>query len=192
MTVLAQVSLELTAGETVVLQGPNGSGKTTLLRVVGGLTQPLDGEVRFAGAPIRHDLAAYSRQLLWYGHKAGLKDELTAIENLTLHAQLRHADAADPDEALRQFGIADCRDRVVGALSAGQKRRVALARLVLGQVPLWLLDEPFTNLDQAAAQTLHELIAAHNAAGGTCLLAAHALRLEAYPAYRPFSLEAAA
>ncbi len=183
-TVLDRVSIRVQSGVTLVLQGPNGCGKTTLLRVAAGLTSPAEGAVRYRGRSITDDFAGYARELLWYGHKAGLKDELTVAENLDLQRRLRHADALPTDAALAAFAVDALAEQPVATLSAGQKRRAALARLVLATVSIWVLDEPFTNLDQASSSTLHTLIAEHNARGGICLMAAHGLDVAAHPAYQ--------
>ncbi|MEM8983905.1 MAG: heme ABC exporter ATP-binding protein CcmA [Pseudomonadota bacterium] len=181
ITVLDRVSLQVAAGEVVVLRGPNGSGKTTLLRVAAGLTMPVEGEVRRFGGT---EVAVAQQRMLWCGHQTGLKDELTARENLAWFRRLRAGAGLDVDAALAHLQVADCADRPVATLSAGQRRRTALARLLVANVAVWLLDEPFTNLDDHSTAIVHNCIDAHVASGGGCLLAAHQLSVDSHPRYR--------
>ena len=172
--VLAGVSLELAAGECMHVLGPNGSGKTTLLRIIAGLLTPEQGTVRWGGRDIRHERDAWSAGLSYLAHSDGLKPELTARENLAFEVGIRRpVDASELDGALDCVGLAAERNRTAGTMSAGQHRRLAIARVVLAAVPLWILDEPYTNLDAAGAATMSDLIRKHLDAGGAALLAAH-------------------
>ncbi|MEO0996890.1 MAG: cytochrome c biogenesis heme-transporting ATPase CcmA [Pseudomonadota bacterium] len=164
----------LAAGDVVHLRGPNGSGKTTLLRVVAGLTLPEAGAVRWRGADIDRDRQRYGQAMAWCGHKDGLKGDLTVRENLRFEQQLRGV--RDPDaieRAARTLGLDGLMEQPCGLLSAGQRRRAALARLELAAATLWLLDEPFTNLDVDGAAGVAAMIGAHARAGGAAIVTAH-------------------
>ena len=160
-------------GDIVRLAGPNGSGKTTLLRVIAGLTEAVSGVVHWNGQPIDEDRGAYQRELVYCGHRDGLKPDLSLIENLAFEAAMRGTGAAALDEAVADFGLASLRQLPVRVLSAGQRRRASLARLVPGANALWLLDEPLTNLDSDAAGVVSARLEAHAAAGGVALVASH-------------------
>ena len=171
----AGVSLRLAPGECVLVQGPNGSGKTSLLRILCGLARPERGEVRWRGEPIRKLGEDYLAELAWCGHSNALKDDLTPSENLLAAAALGGVHAG-PDEAraaLEAFGIAHVDGLPVRALSQGQKRRVALARLPLAARRLWILDEPLTSLDSRSADTLAGMLDEHLARGGIAALSSH-------------------
>ena len=155
------------------IAGPNGSGKTSLLRILCGLLAPTQGEVRWRGTPIRRLAEEYSRELVYIGHAAALKDDLTAFENLEIACRL--AGVMAPREALAgalsAFAVPEL---PVRKLSQGQRRRAALTRLLLSErVPLWLLDEPFAALDTAAARFAEQLIAQHLTAGGSVVYTTH-------------------
>ena len=172
--VLRDVSLELHSGEILQLTGSNGAGKTTLLRILGGLIYPEEGRVLWAGADIRADLRAYHAQLAYVGHEPPLKSDLTARENLRYWVGVRRRLApAAIDRALDEVGADEWRDRAARTLSAGQKRRVALAGLKLLAAPLWLLDEPTTNLDTAGQILVSRMIEQHAANGGLVIAAVH-------------------
>jgi heme exporter protein A len=172
--VLKGVGFELAAGELLHVSGPNGTGKTTLLRVVAGLALPEQGEVRWGGHPTRAIGSEFCERLGYVAHDAGLKGDLTARENLAFAVRLRHAIAdTDIDAALAALDVAYCADVPARALSAGQRRRIALARLVLSQALLWILDEPLTNLDIAGVALVLELIARHLESGGLAMVATH-------------------
>ena len=168
------LSLALKKGELLRIAGANGRGKTSLLRILCGLLPPAAGEVRWDGQPVRSLREEYSRQLVFVGHAPAVKDELTGAENLSIACRL----AGLPASADRVRGALDelavPKDVLVKKLSQGQRRRVALARLVLSvDVPLWLLDEPFSALDVAAVALMEKLIGAHAARGGLVSFTTH-------------------
>jgi heme exporter protein A len=171
----AGVGFCLGAGELLYLQGANGSGKTSLLRMLCGLLPPTDGELRWRDRPVARFGEEYRRELCFLGHHDAIKEELTPFENLTLSARLSGMplDEEQALGALSRLGLAGREDLACRYLSRGQKRRVALARLVVDRRPLWLLDEPFTALDTAAAGQVAALIGAHLQDGGLAVLATH-------------------
>lgn len=157
------------------VRGRNGSGKTTLLRALCGLFTPDAGQIRWKGESIRDLADEYRRELLYFGHLNGIKHDLSGIENLRVSATL-DGDADDEAvlwAALKRMGLLGFEDLPTGMLSQGQKKRVALARLVLSRAPLWILDEPFTALDVDAVALLQELIAEHVDTGGIAVLTTH-------------------
>ncbi|EGV32786.1 heme exporter protein CcmA [Thiorhodococcus drewsii AZ1] len=165
----------LNAGTLMHVRGRNGSGKTTLLRTLCGLFIPDEGEIRWRGESIRALAEDYRRDLLYFGHTNGIKGELTGLENLAIGATLdgdRLSEKAIWD-ALERIGLTGFEDLPTRMLSQGQKKRVALARLILTKAPLWILDEPFTALDVDAVALLQSLIADHVAAGGIAVLTTH-------------------
>lgn len=172
--VLRGVSLALEAGDIVQLTGSNGAGKTTLLRTLCGLIHPEEGRVLWAGQDIRQDLPAYHAQLAYVGHEPPLKADLTARENLRYWVGVRRRLAPGAIEhALDEVGADEWRDRATRTLSAGQKRRVALAGLKLLAAPLWLLDEPTTNLDVSGQSLVSRMIEEHVTQGGLVMAAVH-------------------
>lgn len=172
--VLRGVSLQLRGGEILQLTGSNGAGKTTLLRVLSGLVYPEEGNVLWRGDNVRKDLRAYHAELAYVGHEPPLKADLTARENLHYWVGIRRPiDRAGIERALDEVGADDWRDRAVRTLSAGQRRRVALAGLAMLAVPLWLLDEPTTNLDTAGQSLVNRMLEAHVARGGMAVAAVH-------------------
>jgi heme exporter protein A len=169
------LGLSLRGGERLRIAGANGSGKTSLLRILCGLLSPDAGEVRWHGSAISRLREEYSKQLLYLGHAAAVKDELTPAENLRITSTLAGmtVDENAIDESLQRFGLAGA-DSPVRKLSQGQKRRAALARLPLsGSIPLWLLDEPYAALDESATRLVEELIDGHVARGGAAVLTTH-------------------
>lgn len=162
-TLFAGFSLRIEAGEVVHLTGRNGAGKTSLLETIAGLRQPEAG--RIAG-PV-------AEQLHWIGHKNGLHPALSAVENLQFWCGLTGADAAGIGAALDRLQLKAARHRPSRTLSTGQKRRTALARLLLSHRLWWLLDEPLAGLDVQGAALFAELVAEHRAAGGALLLTSH-------------------
>ncbi len=173
--VLRGVSVKVAAGQAVHVRGPNGAGKTSLLRTLAGFLWAEEGTILWCGRPVGADPDGYARALAYLGHENGLKADLTAGENLHYLTRTRRAaDDASLTAMLARVGLGGREHVAVRALSAGQRRRVALARVALSGAQLWLLDEPFTNLDSGAVETLSGLIAAHVDAGGMALFTAHA------------------
>ncbi len=160
-------------GSLVRVAGPNGSGKTTVLRAVCGLTQAESGRIAWRGRDIHSDLATFHAELAWLGHRDGLKPELTARENLRIHDRLNGTAPTDVDAAMDRAGIAHLAGLPVRSLSAGQKRRVALVRVFHSPATVWLLDEPFANLDADGQRWGLSRLRRHVAAGGICMLSTH-------------------
>jgi heme exporter protein A len=169
------LSFELAAGELLHLHGHNGSGKTTLLRTICGLITPTDGEVRWRDENVRKLRDEFARDLIYIGHKNAIKADLTGTENLRIACQLDGIPVSVKQAwvALEKMGLRGHEDLPVRVLSQGQKKRVALARLLLNKAPLWILDEPFTALDKAAVTYLQTVIQDHVAAGGLVMLTTH-------------------
>jgi len=157
------------------VRGRNGSGKTTLLRALCGLLRADAGEIRWRGENIRNLAEDYHRDLLYFGHVNGIKADLTGLENLSVAATLDEDPVGDAEisTALDRIGLGGFEELPTRMLSQGQKKRVALARLILSKAPLWILDEPFTALDVDAVDLLQALIAEQVASGGTVVLTTH-------------------
>lgn len=172
--ILRDVSFSLREGEFLKLTGPNGVGKTTLIRIVCGLLPPENGSIEWRGRVVRSTNDEFHTEMAYLGHLNSLKADLTARENLRFLAGLRQAlSDGDIDAALDRVGILSRGDLAARSLSAGQKRRLALARLLLSGAVLWILDEPVTNLDTAGIALVEELISEHVERGGLALSAAH-------------------
>lgn len=172
---LQGVEFVLAPGEALQLEGANGSGKTTLLRTLAGLAPPLHGRVTWTGTDIRQCRDAYRQALLYMGHDNGLEPELTALENLRVLVELG-GEGATPMQlraALAAVGLEELWQQSAKALSQGQKRRVALARLWCTRKPLWLLDEPLAALDRHGVASLEARITAHLQHGGLLVFATH-------------------
>ena len=169
------LSFEVRPAELLHLKGRNGSGKTTLLRVLAGLLLPESGEVRWGGSNIRRLREEYSRHLLYLGHLNGIKGDLTAAENLRIAATLDGFELSESRawEVLGEIGLKGHEDLPSKHLSQGQKRRVALARLLANKARVWILDEPFTALDVAAVQLLQDVIRRHVESGGMAIITTH-------------------
>jgi heme exporter protein A len=172
--VFEDISFRLERGGALVLIGRNGAGKTTLLRLIAGLMPRAAGEVLWAGEDALADLPSHGLRLAYLGHQDALKLGLTAAENLALWARGNTPGRVDPIEAaLAAVGLEDLAQLPARMLSAGQRRRVAIARLLVSGAVLWLLDEPTTALDTASVARLGGLAAAHRAAGGMVIAATH-------------------
>jgi heme exporter protein A len=168
--VFAGLSFTLAAGEALLLVGRNGAGKSSLLRLLAGLLPPAGGAVLWQGEDALADRAGHARRLRYLSHQEALKPALTVRENLDFFARLWGGDVPTALEAVALTPLADLPARV---LSAGQKRRLALARLLLGEAPLWLLDEPSVGLDSTSVERLGGILQCHRAAGGVVLAATH-------------------
>ena len=165
----------LGTGELLHVRGPNGSGKTRLLRALCGLLLPQAGEVLWNGTWIRRLGEEFTREVIYLGHLSGIKHELTAVENLRVAATL-DGDAVDEEaiwDALSHIGLAGFEDLPTTVLSQGQKKRVALARLLLSSARLWILDEPFVALDTRAVARLEALIVGQVERGGMVIMTTH-------------------
>ena len=172
--VLKGVSLTLTRGQLLHVSGPNGSGKTTLLRVVCGILRPEQGLVSWLGKPIASVRTEYQAALAYASHEPALKADLTALENLHFAVRLkRRVTAEELHASLERTGVAACAGLPARVLSAGQRRRVAMARVLAMSASLWLLDEPFTNLDAAGTDLMTGLLQSHVERGGAALVVAH-------------------
>lgn len=168
------LQVRLLPGEMLQISGPNGSGKTSLLRLLAGLMQPTAGHIRLNGQPLDGQRNELTSNLIWIGHAAGIKGLLTAEENLAWLCAL-HQPAARSQilQALAAVGLEGFEDVPCHTLSAGQQRRVGLARLYLPGPSLWILDEPFTALDKHAVTQLEQHLAAHCEQGGAVVLTTH-------------------
>jgi heme exporter protein A len=172
--VLQGVSAQVQPHELLHISGPNGTGKTTLLRVVSGLLRPEQGSVTWLGQSITTSRTQYQAALAYASHEAALKGDLTALENLHFAVGLkRRVTAKELLAALDRTGVVGCADLPARVLSAGQRRRVAMARVVAMNASVWLLDEPYTNLDASGSALMSELLQSHVAGGGLALVVAH-------------------
>lgn len=195
--VFAGLSFRLPPGGALVLAGPNGSGKSSLLRVMAGLIAPAAGHLEWDGEPASAQPEQHRARLHYLGHQEALKPVLTVAENLRFWSSLGGGSAAAAERALERFQLDHLAEVAGRLLSSGQRRRLALARLLASPAPLWLLDEPSVGLDAASIRRLTEVIAEHRAAGGAVAVATHqaldlpgaeSLAMDDYPA-APISAE---
>ncbi len=170
--VFAGVSFAVAAGEALLMTGPNGSGKSSMLRLAAGLLRPAEGRILWAGRPISDDPEAHRARLCYVGHQDPVKPVLSVRENLAFWSRLRGRHAR-VDEALERFGLAALAVIPGRFLSAGQRRRLNLARLLVAPAQLWLLDEPTVGLDAEALKALEAALATQRAQGGVVMLATH-------------------
>ncbi len=167
-----QLNGHLQPGHAITLRGPNGCGKTTLIRTLCGLSEAEQGEILWNGKVVRQQRTVFHAALAYAGHRAGFKDELTARENLRFAARLSGT-GGDLERILEALQLSNCADLPLAHLSAGQRRRTTLARVLNSGRPLWVFDEPFTNLDQSGREWLSAQFSTHLNGGGMLLLAAH-------------------
>jgi len=167
------VGFALDAGQLLLLEGPNGSGKTSLLKAIVGMLELEAGAVCWDGDPVLEQRQLFHGSLAWMAHRVGFKADLTLVENLRFEAVLRPQVAVDIDDILERVDVARLKRLPMRSLSAGQQRRVALARMLLADVPLWLMDEPYTNLDREGSTLVAGVVNEHLAGGGLCVMAAH-------------------
>ncbi|WP_221074117.1 cytochrome c biogenesis heme-transporting ATPase CcmA [Agarivorans aestuarii] len=169
------LSFTLSPGEILQVAGPNGAGKTSLLRLISGLSRPESGEILWQEEAISQQAEQYHQQCLYLGHHAGVKAELSAVENLRFYLGLAGQSMEQEQlyALLTRVGLAGLEEEAVAHLSAGQQRRVGLARLWLVARKLWILDEPFTAIDKQGVAYLEQVILSHAQAGGMVLLTTH-------------------
>ncbi|MEH6393520.1 cytochrome c biogenesis heme-transporting ATPase CcmA [Pseudoalteromonas sp.] len=170
----ADLNFRLNSGQIMQLAGPNGAGKTSLLRIIAGFSAPDEGQVMWQGESIAKNYDEFARELLFIGHKTGVNNQLSAIENLRFWLQIQGYNTdQDLYSLLAKIGLVGLEDVPVRTLSAGQQRRVALIRLWLNDAKLWVLDEPFTALDKAGVAFLQQRFLTHLEQGGAILLTTH-------------------
>ena len=169
------VNFSLAAGDLLELRGPNGGGKTSLLRILCGLATPAEGEVRWNGTNIRTLREEYFGSLAYVAHLNGVKDELTALENLLAAERVagRELSKLEGEATLERVGLSNQRHLPTRVLSAGQRRRLTLARLLAARAKLWLLDEILTSLDDSGVDLARKLIIEHIDDGGLAIVATH-------------------
>nr|WP_142849339.1 heme ABC exporter ATP-binding protein CcmA [Telmatospirillum sp. J64-1] len=174
--VFAGLDFSVSAGEALILLGPNGSGKSSLLRVMAGLLRPMSGMLSWNGHSVREDPESHAGRIHYVGHHDAVKPVLTVAENLRFWARLHDPKGAEGhlDAALEAFDLIHLADVPGRMLSAGQKRRLNLARLIAAPAQVWLLDEPSVALDRASVARLEAAIAAHRAQGGMAVVSTHA------------------
>jgi heme exporter protein A len=161
------------SGNIIQVEGPNGSGKTSLLRILAGLSQPYDGTVLFREQNITEQSDEFHQNLLYIGHLPGVKGEMTAQENLEFTLTLHGNDVSTAEETLEKVNLLGFENALASHLSAGQHRRISLARLWQSTAPIWILDEPFTAIDKRGVEKLEQLFLAHAQRGGCVILTTH-------------------
>ncbi|MGY4676798.1 cytochrome c biogenesis heme-transporting ATPase CcmA [Pasteurella sp. P03HT] len=169
------LDLTIKSGDFIQIEGHNGIGKTSLLRIIVGLAQQFEGKVWWNNQLIQHQREDYQYDLLYLGHHSGVKPELTAWENLKFYQQISASEQGDEVcwQVLETVGLLGREDIPAAQLSAGQQRRIALARLWLSKAPLWVLDEPFTAIDKRGVQVLTALFEQHVQQGGIVIFTSH-------------------
>ncbi|TAN71246.1 MAG: cytochrome c biogenesis heme-transporting ATPase CcmA [Methylobacter sp.] len=165
------LAFELVSGQVLLLEGKNGSGKTSLLRILCGFREPDTGDILWCGDAVKD--SPFYAQMAYVGHLDGIKKELTVLENLKMSLALSSSGQYSIHEALAKVHLAGYDDILVQALSAGQKRRLSLARLLITENVLWILDEPFTSLDKQGIALIETLMTEHCANGGMIVLTSH-------------------
>jgi len=168
-----QLSIDIMPGDLIQIEGPNGAGKTSLLRILAGLSRPYDGDVQYAGRSIERERGPYYENLLYLGHLVGVKDELSAQENLEFNLQLHGEQCPDIEQALANVKLSGFENALASHLSAGQNRRIALARLWQTSAKIWILDEPFTAIDKGGINEIEHLFLKHIDNGGAVVFTSH-------------------
>ncbi|MCC4834654.1 cytochrome c biogenesis heme-transporting ATPase CcmA [Shewanella sp. 1_MG-2023] len=168
-----QLSFEINAGDIVQIEGPNGAGKTSLLRIIAGLSRPYAGEIQYIDTDINQCRDEFNEDLLYLGHLAGVKSELTANENLNFNLRLSGYNDFDSYDLLAKVNLGGFEEALAGHLSAGQHRRTALARLWHTNCRIWILDEPFTAIDKKGVEELEQLFIKHTQSGGCVIMTTH-------------------
>lgn len=163
----------LEPGNLLMVEGPNGSGKTSLLRGIAGLLHFESGHVEWRGQSVREDYQAFRSEMVWFAHRVGFKSDLNLVENLGFESTLRATHADRFEAVLEKLGLKRLVALPFRSLSAGQQRRVALARMLLARANLWMMDEPFTNLDRAGQELVVTLMREHLERGGLGIVASH-------------------
>lgn len=163
----------LNPGELLLLEGRNGSGKTSLLRAIAGLIELESGTILWNDQPVNKERQVFQNSIVWMSHKVGFKGDLTLVDNLQFEARLRLQSQRDFDEILQRLGLTRLKRLPLRSLSAGQQRRVALARMLLSAAPLWMMDEPASNLDAQGRELVAALLAEHLGRKGMAIVAAH-------------------
>jgi len=167
------LSFALESGGLLLFEGQNGSGKTSLLKTLVGILELESGEIRWNDVPVRQIRQAFFESIAWMAHRVGFKADLTLVENLHFESSLRSTSMHRFDAVLERLHLSRLKRLPLRSLSAGQQRRVALARMLLSDAELWLMDEPFTNLDREGRELVLEITAEHLGDGGMCVIAAH-------------------
>ncbi|MGZ5045382.1 MAG: cytochrome c biogenesis heme-transporting ATPase CcmA [Methylobacter sp.] len=166
-----ELAFELVSGQVLLLEGKNGSGKTSLLRILCGFREPDTGKINWCGEAVKD--SQFYAQMAYIGHLDGIKKELTVLENLKMSLALSSSGQYSINEALTKVHLSGYDDVPVQTLSAGQKRRLSLARLLITENVLWILDEPFTSLDKQGIALIETLMTEHCASGGMIVLTSH-------------------
>ena len=171
----SNIDFQVLPGQCLHIRGENGVGKTSLLRLLTGLASPESGEVLWSGHSIKKDVLEYHSKLLFLGHRDALKEDLSAIENLRMYAAIDGITLSEQEAfaSLWRFGLKGREDLPVNCLSAGQKKRVLMARMLTRRAQIWILDEPFNALDTHAVEELQGLIAEHLQRNGLVVLTSH-------------------
>jgi len=167
------LTLDICPGDIVQIEGANGSGKTSLLRILAGLSLPYEGDVFFQDKTIAQAREQFHQSLLFLGHLPGVKGEMSAQENLEFNLALHGLDSSNAEATLSEVNLLGFEDALASHLSAGQHRRIALARLWQSHAPIWILDEPFTAIDKLGVKKLEQLFLKHADNGGCVILTTH-------------------
>ncbi|MCL1144354.1 cytochrome c biogenesis heme-transporting ATPase CcmA [Shewanella gaetbuli] len=168
-----ELSFDIHPGDIVQIEGPNGAGKTSLLRILAGLSRPYSGDTSYLGKSVHRCRDEFNEDLLYLGHLAGVKSELTAEENLNFNLRISGYDDHNTTDILAKVNLSGFEEALAGHLSAGQHRRTALARLWHTNCKIWILDEPFTAIDKKGVEELERLFIEHANNGGCVIMTTH-------------------